>query len=57
MGVYISDAIFGIRIYIYNDFADIIFEKKYDKIMSREQMKEAYLFYNELNNKNKINFQ
>jgi hypothetical protein len=59
MGIYISDAIFGIRIYNFNydDFANILFEAKYDEIMTREQMREAYLFYTELNNKNKINFQ
>ena len=57
MEIYISNAIFGIRIYNYNVFADIIFEKKYDEIMTPEQMREAYLFYTALNNKNKINFQ
>ena len=42
MEIYISNAIFGIRIYNYNVFADIIFEKKYDEIMTPEQMREAY---------------
>ena len=35
----------------------ILFEEKYDKIMSHEQMKEAYLFYTMLNNKNEMRFQ
>jgi hypothetical protein len=59
MGIYDNDTIFGIRIYNFNDddFSNILFEKKYDAIMSNEQMREAYLFYNELNNKNEIHFQ
>jgi hypothetical protein len=59
MGIYDNDSIFGIRIYNFNcnDFANILFEKKYNEIMSDEQKKEAYLFYTGLNNKNKIYFQ
>ena len=61
MGIYDSGSIFGIKIYNFNDddLANILFEKKYHKIMSHEQMREAYLFYSELNNnnKNKIHFQ
>jgi hypothetical protein len=59
MGIYTNGNIFGIRIYNFNDDDDCInklFEEKYDEIMSHEQLREAYLFYNELNNKNKIFF-
>lgn len=59
MRIYTNGAIFGIRIYNFNydDFANILFEEKYDEIMSHEKMREAYLFYTELNNKNEIRFQ
>ncbi len=59
MGIYENDSIFGIRIYNFNDddFANTLFEEKYDEIMSHEQMREAYLFYTELNNKNEIHLQ
>ena len=52
MGIYTSGRIFGLRIYNFNngdDFANTLFEEKYDQIMSDEQMREAYLFYKELN--------
>jgi hypothetical protein len=35
----------------------LYYNNKYDKIISDEQMREAYLFYTELNNKNEIRFQ
>jgi hypothetical protein len=59
MGIYTNGTIFGIKIYNYinEDYPNILFEKKYDEIMSHEQMKEVYLFYNELNNKKEICFQ
>ena len=59
MGIYAGDRIFGIRIYNFNDDDDCntLFEEKYDEIMSHEQMREAYLFYSELNNKNELRFQ
>jgi hypothetical protein len=58
MGIYADDRIFGIQIYNFNedDVSNILFEKKYDDIMSDEQMKEAYLFYTNLNDKNNISF-
>jgi hypothetical protein len=58
MGIYYSGRIFGIRIYNFNDdeFSNTLFEKKYDEVMSHEQMREAYLFYNELNDKNNLFF-
>jgi hypothetical protein len=56
MGIYSSGRIFGIRIYNFNDqeFSNTLYEEKYDEIMSHEQMREAYLFYNQLNDKNGI---
>jgi hypothetical protein len=58
MGIYDNGSIFGIRIYNFNDddFANILFEKTYNERMSYEEKKKAYLFYNELNNKNEIHF-
>ena len=52
MGIYTSGRIFGLRIYNFNngdDFANTLFEEKYDDIMSNQQMREAYLFYKQLN--------
>lgn len=58
MGIYSSGNIFGIRIYNFNDddLSKTLFEEKYDEIMSYMQMREAYLFYNELNDKNNLFF-
>jgi len=58
MGIYSSGRIFGLRIYNFNedDYSNTLFEQKYDEIMSNEQMREAYLFYHQLNDKNKIFF-
>ena len=59
MGIYDNGNIFGIKMYnfIDDDFANILFEKTYNEIMSDEEKKKAYLFYTELNNKNEIHFQ
>ena len=59
MGIYANGTIWGIKIYNFNydDLANILFEEKYHEIMSHEQMREAYLFYTKLNNKNEIRFQ
>jgi len=59
MGIYDSGIIFGIKIYNFNDddFQNILFEKKYNEIMSNEEKKEAFLFYKDLHNKNNIYFQ
>ena len=59
MGIYDNGKIFGIKMYNLNDddFANILFEKTYNEIMSDEERKRAYLFYTELNNKNEIRFQ
>ena len=60
MGFYESGNIFGIRIY-YNlndeDFNNSLFEKIYKKMMSDEEKKNVYLFYNNLSNKDKICFE
>ena len=59
MGIYDNGNILGIKIYNFNDsdFANILFEKTYNEIMSDEEKKKAFLFYTELNNKNEIHFQ
>jgi hypothetical protein len=58
MGIYSNGKIFGLRIYTFNDddFAHTLFEEKYNEIISVHQLREAYLFYNELNDKNNIFF-
>jgi len=58
MGIYSNGSIFGIQIYNFNDndFSNILFEEKYDEVMSYHQMREAYLFYTNLNDKNEIHF-
>ena len=58
MGIYSNGSIFGIQIYNFNDndVSNILFEEKYDEIMSHEQMREAYLFYAILHDKNNISF-
>lgn len=57
MGIYSDNNIYGIIIYISNDddTIKILYEVKCDDIMSHEQIREAYLFYNNLDNKNKDN--
>lgn len=57
MGIYSNGRIFGIQIYNFNDdFSNILFEEKYDEVMSYNQMREAYLFYDNLHDKNNILF-
>jgi len=58
MGIYSNGSIFGIQIYNFNDddISNILYEEKYDEEMSYHQMREAYLFYNNLNDKNNIFF-
>ena len=58
MGIYSNGSIFGISIYNFNedDVSNILFEIKFCEIMSHEQMRESYLFYNELHDKNNISF-
>ena len=56
MGIYSNGGIFGIQIYNFNedDVSNILFEEKYDEVMNSHQLREAYLFYTNLNDKNKI---
>ena len=59
MGIYSNGSIFGIQIYNFNenDVSNILFEEKYDEVMSNHQMREAFLFYTNLNDiNNKIFF-
>jgi hypothetical protein len=58
MGIYSNGSIFGIQMYNFNDddISNILFEEKYDEEMSYIQMREAYLFYNNLNDKNNVCF-
>lgn len=57
MGIYSNDIIFGIQIYNFkNDVSNILFEEIYDEVMSYHQMRKAYLFYTNLNDKNNIFF-
>jgi len=50
MGIYNNGDIFGIKIYNFNDeeVINILYEEKYQEIMSYVQMREAYLFYEKL---------
>jgi hypothetical protein len=56
MGIYSSGKIFGIKIYKFDndEFSDSLLEKKHDEVMTQEQMREAYLFYTELEDKSDI---
>lgn len=68
MGIYSNGKIFGIKIYNFNDddkddkdvkdddSINILYERSYDEEMTSQQMRDAYLFYNNLNNKNKVCF-
>ena len=58
MGIYSNGSIFGIQIYNFNDncISNILFEEKYDEVMSYHQMREAYIFYSILYDKNNIFF-
>lgn len=44
MGIYATGALFGIKIYNFNDddFATVLFEKTYTDIMSDEEKKKTY---------------
>jgi hypothetical protein len=57
MGIYSNGSIFGIQIYNFkDDVSHVLFEEKYDEIMSYNQMREAYLFYTNLHDKKHISF-
>ena len=59
MGIYDSGSIFGIKIYNFDDddASNILFEEKYNEVMNFYQIREVYLFYNMLDNKDRIQFQ
>jgi hypothetical protein len=58
MGIYGSGAVFGIRIYTFHDdMGDTLFEQKYDVTMSEDQLNTAYVFYNQIKNKDEIRVQ
>jgi hypothetical protein len=58
MGVYDSGCINGIRIYKFNDgFANILYEKIFNDVMTYAEKADAYLFYTELDNNNDLHFQ
>jgi hypothetical protein len=59
MGIYDSGYFYGIKIYNFNngDFANVLYEKRYHKIMTDEEKKEAYAFYVNLSDKTDIHFQ
>ena len=58
MGIYSNGNFFGLRIYHFteDDIGNTLFEEKYDKTMTHEQMREAYLFFTCIENKNEIFF-
>ena len=58
MGIYSNGRIFGISMNHFNedDFGRTLFEEKYSETMSDAQMMEAYLFYQELDDKKNISF-
>lgn len=55
---YSEKSIYGIRIFNHNNINLILYEKKYDNVMSYEMIREAIIFYENLdvNNKN-VKFQ
>lgn len=59
MGIYASGSIFGIRMFVFGDdeISKTVFELKSDRIMSAEEMKEAYLRYEAIPCKNTLHFQ
>lgn len=58
MGIYTNGDIYGIEIYKVDDNDNIhtLITQKYETIMSDEQIREVYLFYTELNDKNNVSF-
>jgi hypothetical protein len=55
MGTNPNDNIFGIMIYTFNDDnVKLLYRKENEEKMSKEEMREAYLFYTKLNDKNDV---
>jgi hypothetical protein len=59
MGIYTNGKIYGIRICRVNahDILITLLEKTYTETMTHEQLREAYLFYAGLENKDDISLQ
>lgn len=59
MGIYTNGSLYGVRMYNFNEdgVSNMLFEEKYDEKMSREQMRESFLFYAQLKDKKNIYFQ
>lgn len=57
MGIYSNGKIFGIQIYNFiDDVSNVLYQDKQDNELSYNQMNEAYLFYNGLNESDKLYF-
>lgn len=58
MGIYSNGRILGIRIYNFDSSNNIsiLFEQKYNELINYQQMREAYLFYTNLTDKNDVFF-
>lgn len=57
MGIYTNGEIYGISIYkIDDDNIHTLFTHKYESIINDEQIREVYLFYTELDDKNNVLF-
>ena len=57
MGIYTNGTIYGILIYNFvDDIANTLYERKYDNIMTNQQIKEAFLNYQKLNDKENLFF-
>ncbi len=55
MGTNPNDNIFGIMIYTINDDnVKLLYRKENEEKMSKEEMREAYLFYTKLDDKNDV---
>jgi len=56
MGIYINDTICGIQLYTFNDdgISNVLYEVKQETELSDHQMRDAYLFYNNLTDKDNV---
>lgn len=55
MGIYIDDIICGIQLYTFNDdISNVLYEVKQETELSDHQMRDAYLFYNNLTDKDNV---
>jgi hypothetical protein len=59
MGIYSNGTIFGIIIFNFtnDNFSNVLFEKKYDKMMTATQKEQAYIFYTSLDTDGAYYFQ